>query len=125
MLVLRAVPHSIVQHLFVDFQKKSKCFELPPDNAEFIGIYLEAELVGYFALVDYQDGDIEINQGYLRDIARHRALSYESMKILQTELKRLGFKKIILKASRSLKAYSKFMGNLGFRSESIIFSKGI
>ncbi len=114
-----------VQHLFLDFQKKSKCLELPPDNAEFIGIYVDQQLVGYFALVDYQDGDIEINQGYLKPLVRHRALSYQSMNILQTELKKLGFKKIILKASRSLKAYSRFMSNLGFMPESIIFSKGI
>ena len=125
MLELRPVDFNQVQHWFVDFQKKSKCFELPPEEAEFIGIYLDSVLVGYFALVGYEDGTLEINQGYLQPIARHKALSYASMKMIHTNAKLLGFKKIILKASRSLKSYTRFMHNLGFKPESIIFSREI
>ncbi len=124
-LALRSVQFNEIQQWFVDFQKKSKCFELPPDNAELLGIYLDDLLIGYFVLVGYSDGDLEINQGYLKPVARHRALSYESMKLLQAKATQVGYKKIILKASRSLKAYTRFMSNLGFKPTAIIFSKEV
>lgn len=125
MLTLQVVPFESIQQWFVDFQKKSHCYEMPEDTTTNIGVFLETTLIGYFILQDYEDGTLEIQQGYLKPIARHKQLSYDSMKLLQQKAKERGYKRIILKASRTLKAYTKFMGNLGFRPQTIIFSKDI
>ncbi len=125
MLSLRPTRFEDIAKWFVDFQKKSRCFELPTDEHQFIGIYLDDILIGYFVLFDYRDGTLEITQGYLKPIARHKQLSYDSMRLLEEKASRVGFRQIILKASRTLKAYTKFMGNLGFKPESIIYSKRI
>lgn len=125
MLSLRPTDPNIIRRFFVDFQKKAKSFELPPEEAEYLGIYLDDLLIGYFITVGYSDGDLEINQGYLKPIAQHRKLSYLSMELLQKQAKVVGYKKIILKASRSLNAYTRFMGNMGFKPSSIIYEKRI
>ena len=114
-----------IQHLFADFQRKAKCYEMPTDDSFFIGIFVSEVLVGYFVLAGYDDGDLEIQQGYLRPIAQHKRLSYTAMKLLHEQARLSGFKKIILKASRTLRAYTRFMRNLGYVPESIIFSRSI
>lgn len=124
MLELRPVEFNEISRFFVDFQKKSHVFELPPEEARFAGIYDGPTLVGYFVLVEYGT-EVEINQGYLRPGARHRRYSYEAMRILEEKLKNKGYKQIVLNASRSLGAYQKFMKELGYKPESITFCKEI
>jgi len=122
---LKQVDFLAIQHHFVDFQKKSHCFEMPTENAYVLGIVEGGALIGYFIVAEYEDGTLEIQQGYLKPVAQHRKLSYEAMNILHAQAKKAGFTKVILKASRSLNAYTRFMRNLGYKPESIIFSRSI
>jgi hypothetical protein len=124
MIFLKPTGFYDIQHWFVDFQKKSHNFEMPPEDATILGIYSGLDLIGYFILVQY-GAELEINQGYLKPGARHKRYSYRAMQLLQEEAKRYGYKKITLKASRTLKAYTEFMKQMGFKPESIIYSKDI
>ncbi len=124
MIELKAVDFSQIQSWFVDYQKKSKNYEMPPDEAELIGIYRGQELIGYFITV-CSEGELEINQGYLKPESRHKNLSRISMELLEKEAKRNGIKKIILCTKRAVGSYIHFMRNMGFNIETAIFSKEI
>lgn len=123
-LSLQEMSQGAISQWLPDFYKRAKGFEPVPAQATILGI-MAPDLKGYFAIVGYSDGILEINQGYLSADARHSRLSYLAMKLLQEQVKKAGFKKIVLKASRSLRAYTRFMSDLGFKPESIIFSKEV
>lgn len=125
MLELKPVAFSYIQHWFVDFQKKSKNYDIPSDTTETLGIFEDNKLVGYFIIQGYQDRDLEIQQGYLNKAARHKNLSPLAMGLLEQKAKKVGYKRIILASSRTLKAYTNFMSNMGYKPERIIFSKQV
>lgn len=126
MLELKVVDFLTVQKFFVDFQKHSKCFELPPEVTEYIGVYDQSKLIGYFALVAYNDGDLEVNQGYLVKDARHiKNLSQQCMQLLEQKAKEIGFKKIVLQTQSRFRSYLKFMSGMGYKPNRLIFSKEI
>lgn len=125
MIHLAPVEFLAVQHWFVDYQKKSKNFEMPPEDAGLLGIYRGTELIGYFITTCYQDGDVEINQGYLKPEARHKNLSRISMELLEDRVKKAGYKKIVLGTNRAVGSYIQFMRKMGFNIERAIFSKQV
>jgi RimJ/RimL family protein N-acetyltransferase len=126
LISLHPTDYFLISKWLVDFQKKARSIELPPEEASVLGIYDGPTLVGYYILVEHRDvGLLEINQGYLTPAARHKKLSYEAMRLLEERAKGVGYNKIILKASRSFKAYKRFMSDLGYKPESVIFSKEI
>lgn len=123
MLSLRQIEYPVVSKFQLDFQKKSNCYELPHEYAQFIGAFSEEEMVGYFALVEYEDGDIEINQGYLRPEYRHAGLVKHFMWILETNCKLAGHKRVLLATNNRFKSYLQFAKGLGYKPEKLIFSK--
>lgn len=126
MLELKPTDFYSVQHWFVDFQKKSKGYEIPPEDAVILGIFDDAKLVGYYVLVEYKEEKVlEVNQGYLSKEARHQNLSPLCMSLLEDRAKELGYKKIMLQAQRSIQSYIKFMDRMGYRADRVIFSKEI
>lgn len=125
MIEIKPVSHDTISKYFRDFQKKSKCFEMPPEEAEFSGAYLDDELVGYFILQAYGDGDIEIYQGYLRPEYRHTELAKSFMALLEQAIKKLGCKRMILGTHNRFKAYLKFAKALGYKPEHLTFSKNL
>lgn len=126
MLRLAPVDFLKIQHWFVDYQKKSKNYELPPEQAELIGIYRGDELIGYFVTMAYKDtGIIEINQGYLKPEAGHKNLSRISMQLLEQVTKQHGYKKIMLSTNRAVGSYIKFMAGMGYQLERAIFGKEV
>lgn len=122
---LLQVGYSAILPMAKDFQRKAGHVEGIPDDSFFIGIYDQSKLIGYFVLVGYDDLSLEVNQGYLTPEAQHRHKSNEAMTLLHSVAKKSGYKRIILKASRSLRAYSKFMARLGYKPESVIYSRGV
>ena|SRR5438067_7795300 len=109
---------------FEDFQsKQGTSYEPPRAQSPILGIYEDTNLIGYFILWPYDDGDLEINQGYLAPTARHKRLSKQAMTLLEASAKKSGFKRIILAAQRSLKAYVPFMEDMGYKPQRIVFSK--
>lgn len=125
MLELRLGSTGEMPELFSDFRKKSGCYEEPPPDSTLLGIHLDGVLIGYFICKGYVDGTFEINQGYLKPSSRHKRLSYLSMALLQAQVKKLGYTHMALKASRSLRGYTKFMDDLGYKPSSIVFRKEI
>lgn len=125
MIQLRPVDFMQIQHWFVDYQKKSKNFELPPEEAQMLGIYRGSELIGYFITLTYQDGTVEINQGYLKKEARHKNLSKIAMSLLEQLVKQNGYRKITLGTNRAVGSYIRFMRSMGFGIERAIFSKEV
>jgi GNAT superfamily N-acetyltransferase len=123
MLQLSPVSFEVIQNYFVDFQKKSKCFEMPPETGEIIGIYLDAVLIGYFITQAYDNGSIEINQGYLLPKYRHLNLSKDCTALLEHFCKKAGFKTMLLGTHNRFKAYLKFAKGLGYKPQQLIFSK--
>lgn len=124
-LELRLVDFMQIQHYFVDFQKKSKCYEMPPDHAEFLGAFKDNKLVGYLIICGYDNKYVEINQGYLLKEARHSNLGPQYLKLLEDICKKTGYKKIVFNASRSLGAYLEYAKQSGYKPERIIFSKEV
>lgn len=115
-----------IQHWFVDYQKKSKNFEMPPENATLLGIYRGENLIGYFVLVHYiKDSILEINQGYLEPASRHKNLSKISMELLEKQAKKVGIKKIMLATNRAVGSYIKFMRTMDYNIEKAIFAKDV
>ena len=124
MISLREVYFNDVQHWFWDFQKHSKCFELPPEEAEYLGIFKDDRLVGYFVVVTYADY-LEINQGYLIKEVRHTDLPKECLRLLEYLAKRVGIQEIKLGTHNRFKSYLNFMKDNGYRPEHLVFSKRI
>lgn len=125
MIKLAPVEFSNIQHWFVDYQKKSKNFEMPPEGSEYIGIYKGEELLGYFITTGYDNEVVNINQGYLKPEARHKNLSRISMELLEQGIKKAGYKKIVLGTNRAVGSYIQFMRKMGFSIERAIFSKAV
>jgi hypothetical protein len=125
MLFLKPVEFNLIQQWFVDYQKRSKNFEMPPDKAEILGIYKNEELIGYFICVCYETGVVEINQGYLKQEARHKAYNKLSMRLLEELVKKQGFKRIALATNRAVGSYQKFMRECGFELTRAEFSKEV
>lgn len=122
---LRPVPFTQVEGYIADFQKRSKTHENVPVNAELVGIFANAQLAGYFIIAGHNDGNLEINQGYLNKEFRHKNISSLAMQVLEQKAKKAGYRKVILASSRTLKAYTHFMADMGYRPERIIFSKEV
>ena len=123
MLQLRPVDFHTVQTFFMDFQKKSRVFDLPSDEAEFIGIYKDNQLIGYYALEKHSHEDIEVLHGYLCKDARHVDLPSACMELLESACKAKGFKRIALATGSRFGAYMKFAKSLGYRPVHLEFIK--
>ena len=126
MISLKPVDFLTIQKYFVDYQKKSKNYEMPPDQAELVGIYRGEELIGYFITVIYKPQMIlEINQGYLKPEARHKNLSKISMSLLEDIARKVGIKKIMLGTNRAVGSYIRFMKSMNYNIERAIFAKEV
>ncbi len=123
MIKLAPVDFLQIQHWFVDYQKKSKNFEMPPEESQLVGIYRNDELVGYFVILVYKDKTLEINQGYLKPEARHKNLSKISMGLLEKAAKTDGIKTIRLGTNRAVGSYIQFMRSMDYHVERAIFAK--
>ena len=125
MISLSPVTWEDIQTYFVDFQKKSKVFELPPeeDQAYFIGIYNDSQFIGYYIMVPHNDAEIEIRQGYLTRNNRHLDLPKQCMAELERLCKLAGYKTIALSAGSRFKAYLKFAKSLGYKPVALEFTK--
>lgn len=125
MIELRQVDFAVISKFLVDFQKKSKCFEFPPETGQCIGVFMDSVLIGYFIIQGYDDGDAEINQGYLLQKYRHVGLSKDCMALLENMCKAAGYKKMLLGTHNRFKSYLKFAKYLGYKPQQLIFSKEI
>lgn len=123
MVVLRSIPHTEISQYFVDFQKKSKNFDMPLDTSEDIGIYKDGVLIGYFIIQGYNNIDVEITHGYLLPKYRHNDLPKECMKILEESCKKAGYKKMMLATGSRFRSYMKFAKDLGYKPAHIEFIK--
>jgi hypothetical protein len=121
-MTLYPVSRKDIDPFIPDFRERAGEYEPLPDEAVVLGIF-EPDLIGYFAIQGYANGNLEILQGYLKPGFRRKRLDLLAMKLLQEKARRAGYKKIGLLASRSLRAYSKFMDSLGFKPEKIAFGK--
>lgn len=123
MIRLKPIDFMEVNGFFVDFQKKSKCFELPPDDAKFLGIHLDNKLIGYYVLKSYNDGTLEINQGYLLKAYRHMDLAPLAMECLEHEARRCKYKQIAFATGSRFRSYLKFGKRVGYKPSKLIFLK--
>lgn len=123
MIELHPVDFTDIQHWFVDFQKKSKNFEMIPDKAELTGIYRGEILIGYFATIGYDYKNLVILQGYLRKEDRHKNISRIAIQLLEQKVKQAGYTKILLQTHRAISSYVKFMCKLGFELKKAEFEK--
>ncbi len=124
MLELKTIDYLILSKWFIDFQKKSKCLEIPPDEAECLGIYENNELIGYFIVLSSSD-TLDIVQGYLSKEARHKNLSPECMRLLEYLAKKAGHTKIRLQTQSRFKSYIEFMKAMKYKPTNLVFSKEI
>lgn len=125
-IFLAPVSFSRIQSWFVDFQKKSKCFELPPDESELLGIFNDEELIGYFVLLGYKETlSVTVHQGYLKASYRHLDLPKECLRQMEDMCKAAGFKKIVIVTKNRFGAYLKFMRSNGYAPNHLEFEKEI
>ena len=106
-----------------EFQKRSKCFELPPDEVEVFGIFYDNTFIGYFLLQGFDNTEVEVNQGYLLKEFRHLGLANECIKQMEVLCKAAGYKRITLGTHNRFRSYLKFMKSNGYKPEHLIFSK--
>ncbi len=125
MIQLKLINFADIQQWGVDYQKKSKNFELIPDEAEIWGIYKDTELIGYFATIAYSSGVVEINQGYLKPEARNKKFNYIALNLLEKLAKDKGFKRLVLATNRAVGSYQKFMRDCGFELTRAEFAKEV
>lgn len=123
MLDLKTIKSEETRQWEGDFQAKSKAGEQAPQTAEYLGIFNNNVLVGYFAFTGYTDRVIQIHQGYLAPEHRHFRLHKLALGLFQKKAKKCGFKKISLTTSRALRAYTSFMTDMNYKPETITFSK--
>lgn len=125
MLILSPVTWREVQQFYRDFQKKSNCFEMPLDASQYIGIFKEKELIGYFIIQGYENVEVEIHQGYLKPEHRHFDLPKQCMQMLEEGCKKAGYKRMLLGTHNRFKAYLKFAKSLGYKPKHLMFCKEI
>lgn len=125
MLRLQSVPYEAISQWLYDFQKRSKCFELPPEEANFVGIFHNHELIGYFVLLGFNKSEVEIHQGYLVSRFRHLGIYKDCMEMLERECKKMGYKTVLLGTHNRFKSYLKFAKGLGYSPKHLVFSKEI
>ncbi len=98
---------------------------MPPEEAEFIGIFDLDKLIGFFTMVGYEDGDIEIQQGYLIKGYRHLELHKACMALLEQMAKKAGFKRVLLGTHNRFKAYLGFAKGIGYKPQHLTFVKDL
>lgn len=125
MLELKPIDFLDICKHFVDFQKKSKCYEMPPDTGQYIGAFHEGKLAGYLIVQGYDNQEVEINQGYLLPEYRHSNLPIEFMSLLEKLCKAAGYKKMLLGTHNRFHSYLEFAKQLGYEPKHLIFSKEI
>ena len=123
MINLRPVDYLTVAKFFVDFQKHSKNFELPSDEAQIVGIFNQDSLIGYYIIQGYDNKDVEIIQGYLIPSSRHANLPIECMRLLEQSCKKAGYSRMMLATGSRFRAYLKFAKGLGYKPTHLEFSK--
>lgn len=125
MLRLAPVDYLVLSKYFQDFQKKSRCFELPPEESQCVGIYEDTTLIGYFIVVCYDDLSAEINQGYLLPKYRHSGLPTKCTTLLEELCRKNGYKKMLLGTHNRFKSYLKFARQLGYKPTHLVFEKSL
>ncbi len=125
MISLKGIDYLSISQWLWEFQKKSKCLEIPPESAQCIGIYEDNTLIGYFIIQGFNHTDIEINQGYLIPKYRHFGYPKESMRLLEVACKNMGYKKMLLGTHNRFRSYLKFAKSLGYTPEHLTFSKNL
>jgi GNAT superfamily N-acetyltransferase len=125
MLELKEVDFNTVSPYFVDFQKKSKNYDMPSEDSQNIGIFINDELAGYYIIKGYDNTDVEICHGYLRPEFRHLGLLKQCMPLLETKCKQAGYKNMLLATGSRFKAYLKIAMSLGYKPEHLEFRKNI
>jgi GNAT superfamily N-acetyltransferase len=126
MLKLKPVDFTDISKYFVDFQKHSKFYEMPPEQGRILGIFdYENKLIGYFILLVFKDQTVWIEQGYLTKEARHKGYPKKAMKLLEERIKKAGLKIIKLQTVSRFKSYLNFAQDLGYKPERIVFSKEV
>jgi GNAT superfamily N-acetyltransferase len=123
MIQLKPCRWEDVQHYFVDFQKKSKRFDLPSVTAQIIGIFDDKEFAGYFFIQGYDHTDVEITHGYLKTKYRHKNLPKQCMSLLEQMCRESGYKHMVLATGSRFNAYLKFAKGLGYTPQHLEFSK--
>lgn len=126
MLSLKPVDFTQISRYFQDFQRHSKCFEMPPESSRILGIFdYQDKLVGYFILVCYKDYSVLIHQGYLIPEARHKGYPKKAMLLLEKRIKDSGLKKIRLQTKSRFRSYTDFIAQFGFKPETITYFKEV
>ena len=125
MIHLKPIDFPAIQQWVTDYRNKSKNWEVIPEEAELIGIFRSEEMIGYFACICYDEGVVEINQGYLKPDARHKAYSRISMELLEKLVKEKGFTKIQLATNRAVGSYQRFMSKMGYSLVRAEFAKAV
>lgn len=123
MIELKPVNFLEIQKYFVDFQKHSKCYEMPPEAAQCVGIYDGSRLAGYFIVLPYTDRSIDIIQGYWTKEYRHKDLSKTAVRLLEERIKRFGFTICRIVTHSRFRSYMNFAKDLGYSPSHIIFQK--
>lgn len=96
---------------------------MPPESAQNIGIFQDAEMIGYYIIQGYNNTDVEVVQGYLKPQYRHKDLPKHCMKLLEDKCKEAGYKKMMLATGSRFKAYLRFAEGLGYKPKHLEFSK--
>jgi RimJ/RimL family protein N-acetyltransferase len=122
-LCLKLATFPDVHSHFVDFQKRSRCFEMPPEESDVIGVYKQDEMIGYFIIQEHSPIEISINQGYLKKQYRHHNLPNECMQLFENMCKRVGYKTVWLQTHNRFNSYMKFAKNLGYKPYKLVFKK--
>lgn len=123
MITLQPTSYECIKPWIADLIRRSHNHDNIPEKAELLGIYSDNTLAGYYIVTGYSDGDLEINQGYLSKEFRHKRLPALAMQLLEHKARQAGFRRVVLASSRTLKAYTKFMQDLGYRPERIVYFK--
>lgn len=123
MITLKPCNSQDILPFLTDFKKKARYYEVPPEQAESLGIYKNNELIGYFIITCYSDDTMVINQGYLKPEVRHKSYSKIAMSLLEILAKKNGLLKVKLATTRAVGSYQKFMRDMGYALTSAEFTK--
>ena len=107
-----------------DFEKRSEGATPLSEEQLLLGIYDDKTLVGYFA-VKLDRPTFEVQHGYLTPAAQGKGIPAKAMHELEVLAKRTGFTEVALATARSYKAYTKFMGRMGYAPDYTVYSKRI
>lgn len=129
MVELKEIEYKDITQYDADYIKRSKDKGVP-EGCSYFGVYIDDELVSYFAVSNCEADGLFIRRGYVlpqfRDTQEYgRSIWKLSMMLLEDTAKQSGYKYIDFYSTRNPQAYYRMFKQVGFNMQYAGYRKNL